>query len=319
MNKKTIVFFVMLLMYLLSAQHIFSKTWDFCVFPYIGIERSVYEESFYYDELSEHSEQMCSLLEWSEKPSYIIGLESSIRYKHFLFFADVSTKIPQKCGSMKDSDYWENGLKFNYSVNKNHLNSAFNVQTGGSYFFDFKFIQFAPYIKASYSYVSFSAKDGHGWYGSPSHTSDGKLHSWDSSYSHYYPDGKYHLAGVDYQNQTFYFMAGVEVQKILFNFWNTCLGFGIAPFTYSYVKDEHLGKSSNFFTEDYIYNYFRNFQWLYKNNFVLTELCSLSTIIECNLRLLTKGDDYINGYINSQKGGESYKSLRFKVGVSFIF
>ena len=107
--------------------------------------------------------------------------------------------------------------------------------------------------------------------------------------------------------------------KILFNFWNTCLGFGIAPFTYSYVKDEHLGKSSNFFTEDYIYNYFRNFQWLYKNNFVLTELCSLSTIIECNLRLLTKGDDYINGYINSQKGGASYKSLRFKVGVSFIF
>lgn len=62
MNKKTIVFFVILLMYLLSAQHIFSKTWDFCVFPYIGIERSVYEESFYYDELSEHSEELLSIV-----------------------------------------------------------------------------------------------------------------------------------------------------------------------------------------------------------------------------------------------------------------
>lgn len=317
MNKKS---FVLIFFFIFSEiDFLFSKELDFKLIPYTGFECGVFDEAYYYDDFSEYSDKMCSLLEWKQNYSFILGLEVDIDFKNFNFFTDVSTKLPLKCGKMYDSDYWENGLKFNYSINELYLNNFFCFNTGFSYSFDISSFSIAPVLQGSYSYISLSAKNGYGWYGGSGHSSDGQVHSWNSPFAHYYPDGKYHLAGVDYENQTFYFMLGLDFSKVFFKKW--CLGFGlyVAPFTYIYVKDHHLGKSNNFYSEDYIYNYFENYKFLIRNNIFFTRHISLVTLLEGNLQLLVKGENYENGKLNSQKGGESLQAIKLKAGIGFSF
>lgn len=296
-----------------------AKNFSFNLIPYFAVETSVIEEAYYYEDYSKYADKMCSLLEWEQKPSYIFGLESIFNLNSFLFSLDFSAKLPVRAGSMMDSDYWTDGMKFNYSINENHINNGFDINFDFQYLIDFSFLQLQPFIKASYSYISFSAKNGHGWYGGSAHSSDGNVHSWDSPYAHYYPDGKYHLASVDYENQTFYFMAGLSLKKTFFKLWKTSLGFGLAPFTYTYAKDHHLGKSANFVSEDFIYNYFGRFLWFWKNDFLISKKWSIVTQMEYNLQLLEKGENHYEGEKNSQKGGASYKSFEIKAGLSFNF
>ena len=80
-------------------------------------------------------------------------------------------------------------MKFNYSINENYLDKGFSVKTGFAYSFDFSVFSFKPLIQFSYSFISFNAKNGYGWYGGSAHSSDGNVHSWDSPYAHYYPHG----------------------------------------------------------------------------------------------------------------------------------
>ena len=183
----------------------------------------------------------------------------------------------------------------------------------------FQFFLYKPLIQFSYSFISFNAKNGYGWYGGSAHSSDGNVHSWDSPYAHYYPDGKYHLAGVDYENQTFSILAGFDFSKILFRKWRTGIGFLIAPFTYAYAKDHHLGKSSNFYSEDFVYIWFKNFQFSLKNDFIISEWFSVNSVVEGNFILLTKGKNYYNGELNQQKGGFSYKGFKATVGFCVSF
>lgn len=303
--------------FLLTAMPVFAKELHFSFTPYAGLEQSTFQEAYYYEDFSRYKDRQCSLLEWTQKLSYLAGIETRVKYKKLSFFIDLSTKLPGKCGSMMDSDYLENGMKFNYSISENHLNSAFDAQTGFSYEVNLPFMQITPSITASYSYISFSAKNGRGWYGDSSYTSDGKTHSWDSPYSHYFPDGKYHLAGVDYLNQTFYFMTGLELSKNFIKEWRTGLGFHFAPFTYSYTKDQHLGKNKNFYTEGYIYNYFGNMKFTFQNDFTISSLISINTRMELNLQLFTKGKTDKNGRPNQQQEGESYSAFKTKIGISF--
>lgn len=308
-----------LILFLSANAAAFAKAVSVGITPYTAVEYGVFQEAYYYDDFSEYSDRMCSLLEWEQKPSVAFGVESTVSYKKLLFSVDFSTKLPLRCGSMMDSDYWHDGLKFNYSVNENYVDKAFYASTGFSYLFDFPFFSINPSVEISYSFVSFNAKNGYGWYGGSAHSSDGNVHSWDSPYAHYYPDGKYHLAGVDYENQTVCFFAGVDLSKTFFKKWNVSLGFFIAPFTYTYVKDHHLGKSSNFYSEDFIYNYWRNFKCTFKNTLAFTERFALVADFEGNVQLLTKGKNYFDGYPNSQKGGESYKGFKVKVGLTVCF
>lgn len=315
MNKK----FLLLVCMLVFFSFAYCEKVRFDLKPYAGLEYSIYEEAYYFDVNTGYSDKMCSLLEWEQKPSWLLGLASSACFFNFETFIDVSTKIPMECGSMKDSDFLNDGMKFNYSVHELYLNKSFNINAGISYFIDFSFINIKPGILASYSYNTFSAKNGHGWYGSPSYSSDGKVHSWNSGYAHYFPDGKYHLAGVDYENQTVSLMIGAEVSKTFMKIWTVGLGAYLSPFTYAYAKDHHLGKSRNFYTEDFIYNYFKNYRFALKNNVSVTKHLSFESLIEGNLQLLEKGEDYEDGYLNSQKGGESYKAVKSTLGFVFTF
>ena len=319
MIKKKILRILTFFFLFVKISPLFSKVINFKLFPYIGFEYSSFEEAYYYDNSLDYSDNLCSLLEWKQNPSFIVGLKTDINLKNFSWFIDFSTKFPMKCGYMYDSDYWENGIKFNYSINENYLNGAFSIDSGFSYFIKIHNFLITPSIFGSYSYIFFSAKNGYGWYAGSADSSDGQVHSWDSSYAHYYPDGKYHLAGVDYKNQTFYFMFGLDFSRIFFEKWQPTLGLYVSPFTYVYVIDHHLGKTSNFYSEDYIYNYFKNYKFIFTNTFFVCKYFSLVSVLEGNLQLLTKGKNYENKTLNSQMGGESYKALRFEIGMKFSF
>ena len=296
-----------------------AKNFSFNLIPYFAVETSVIEEAYYYEDYSKYADEMCSLLEWEQKPSYIFGVEGIFNLNKFIFSLDFSAKLPVRSGSMMDSDYWTDGMKFNYSINENYLDKGFSAKTGFAYNFDFSVFSFKPLIQFSYSFISFNAKNGYGWYGGSEHSSDGNVHSWDSPYAHYYPDGKYHLAGVDYENQTFSILTGFDFSKILFKKWRTGIGFLIAPFTYAYAKDHHLGKSSNFYSEDFVYIWFKNFQFSLKNDFIISERFSVNSVVEGNFILLTKGKNHRNGELNQQQGGFSYKGFKATVGFCVSF
>ena len=157
-----------------------AKTLSFNLIPYFAIETSVIEEAYYYEDYSKYADEMCSLLEWEQKPSYIFGVEGIFNLNKFVFSLDFSAKLPVRSGSMMDSDYWTDGMKFNYSINENYLDKGFAAKTGFAYNFDFSVFSFKPLIQFSYSFISFNAKNGYGWYGGSAHSSDGNVHSWDS-------------------------------------------------------------------------------------------------------------------------------------------
>ena len=52
-----------------------AKNFSFNLIPYFAVETSVIEEAYYYEDYSKYADEMCSLLEWEQKPSYIFGLE----------------------------------------------------------------------------------------------------------------------------------------------------------------------------------------------------------------------------------------------------
>lgn len=317
--KREKFFIVLNFVLIFCSSFCFSKGFSYSVIPYYGLECSTFDEAYYYEDRSKYSDRMCSFLTWTQNYSQILGLENFFTFGNANLLVDVSTKIPSDCGLMKDSDFAENGLKFNYSISDVNIENAFSGKISFSYSFDCLDFKISPSFEAFYDYINLNARNGHGWYGSASHTSDGKRHSWDSPYAHYYPDGIYHLAGVDYQNQSFGFFAGVVISKNVTKNLELEAGFHFSPFTYSYAKDHHLGKNNNFYTEDFIYHYFNNIKisagskiTLYRNLFLMVKG-------EVVLQKLTKGEDYENGSPNNQKGGESYNGYKIKLGLGMKF
>ena len=121
-----------------------AKNFSFNLIPYFAIETSVIEEAYYYEDYSKYADEMCSLLEWEQKPSYIFGLEGVFNLNKFIFSLDFSAKLPVRSGSMMDSDYWMDGMKFNYSINENYLDKGFAAKTGFAYNFDFSVLKIQP-------------------------------------------------------------------------------------------------------------------------------------------------------------------------------
>ena len=63
-----------------------AKNFSFNLIPYFAVETSVIEEAYYYEDYSKYADEMCSLLEWEQKPSYIFGVEGIFNLNKFVFF-----------------------------------------------------------------------------------------------------------------------------------------------------------------------------------------------------------------------------------------
>ncbi len=185
--------------------------------------------------------------------------QSEKKYKNaFGVCTEVTFSIPYNNGKMTDSDWTTDDIKFNYSIfdcniSYEDFSDLFkNFQGKLDFYYENTILEIftlKPSIGFRYSSLYFNGEDGYGCYGSSGWTSDGNTHEWNSPYSHYFPDGKYHLAVIDYQSQTFAVFTGFSASVKIFNRFNFLLGFNISPYSFVLAKDRHL--PNDYITADY--------------------------------------------------------------------
>uniref|UniRef100_UPI0025F3E79F hypothetical protein n=1 Tax=Treponema sp. TaxID=166 RepID=UPI0025F3E79F len=254
----------------------FSADLAFYLSPRYSFRNSTSKESLYYGgTFGSDPSQLASLLVWNEKAVMTYGLDLKAELTAspktaFIFSALADFTIPYNSAWMSDSDWTTSGIKFNYSkfdctIANDSLSDRLKNFSFRTSFACKKslgtFIDLIPGTGFFYSSAYYKAKNGYGWYGSSSWTSDGKTHEWNSSYSHYFPDGKYHLAGINYYVRTAAFFTGLTLQKNIGPFYTIHAGFNLYPFTFVLAKDRHLGSKDYYDFADYLYNYFKSWDF----------------------------------------------------------
>lgn len=248
----------------------------------------------------------------------------------FIFSFLTDFKIPYNTAKMTDSDFTSSGTKFNYSkFNCTIADSSFSdftkniySQTSFSYkktfFYDFDLISSLGFLYNSFYY---RAEDGFGWYGSASYSSDGKTHAWNSPYAHYFPDGKMHLAGINYYVQTIAFFTGLSLQKKLNDSFTLGSSFKVFPFSYVIAKDRHLGSMDYYDFTDFVTNFFKSYEASFFVSTKLSSFLAFNMTLSYYDFLNTRAESYYyfdegGREKSSSDGGFSYKNIKFTSSLS---
>lgn len=289
MNRTSEKYFTKLLLFFLTA-NLFAAEFSLSVGPRYSFRNSTTEEILYFSgTFNTDKNKVCSLLEWNEKAvmSAGIGTQGQLTTdsgNSFIFSADFDFTFPYNSSWMSDSDWSSSGVKFNYSKFDCTLDSPFSgggiKNFSAETYFAYKVMlpwsaEIQPRFGFRYSSVHYKARNGYGWYGSSRWTSDGKLHPWNSPWSHYFPDGKYHLAGINYYVRKTAVFTGLELSKKLKSSFSVFAGADLYPFTFVLAADRHLGSRDYYETCDYVYNICRSYDFY---GGIKTELSSRITL-----------------------------------------
>ena len=329
--------FIFFLFAVFCAESLFSLDINLFVAPKISLHNSRSKESLYFSgNFNSDSSKKCSLLEWNEKNVVKLGIESEfdLKIKNFetvglIYFVDFS--LPRNNGKMTDSDWNVDGVKFNYSIFNasiecNEFSDIFkNFNTSIEFFYKKQLIDFftiKPCIKFLYSSVFFNSEDGHGWYGASNWTTDGKEHAWNDKESHYFPDGKYKLANIDYQVQQFGFFSGLSAIFKISKSADIFTGFDFSPYTFILATDRH--HPNNYVTKDYIHIVFGNCDFYAGFDINFSKWLTFNFFVNYSNIKHTKGSEYfvydkndINE-LSSQKAGYSCSEFNFSASLKFL-
>ncbi|MBP3773035.1 MAG: hypothetical protein J6I53_10170 [Treponema sp.] len=299
-------------------QYIYGADITFSLEPVASLKASNTKEALFFDGyFGTDSSEKCSQLEWREKFVLYYGLqvhsEISTEKNSFLISAGFDIAFPYNKGKMTDSDWNKWGEKSTYSEFENKADRCYDLSA--SFLYERKLtdtLRLSPSFYARYSHLSFVAENGHGWY------------YMDTESPHYYPDGKYHLAGIEYESEKISFFFNVSIQKTCTEKISFFIGCGISPFTYAVATDRHLGSKDYYVTKDYIYAWFSDYRFFTGINFQFSPMCSLNTTITTNYMRFTKGEEYYDwddgskDTLSSQDAGYEYYDIAFRIGVKII-
>ena len=288
---------------------------EIIIVPNIGISFGSQGEYLY----PPYSEKLWSYLEWEEKPSANIGIDFLYNLKNNNFKLSFAYALPIQCGKMTDSDWSESGIKYAYSVNKNKIECNLFFETAYNYEFKFnKIISISPIFNLKFCYSSYEARNGYGWYGTEKWSKNGELVPWNDENAHYFPDGKYNLAGIDLFRYTFILGIGF-ITNLNFNRINISSGLQLSPFSYIYSIDHHLGKNNDFKYEEIQYPIFKYFDLNMQISYKINKLLKLYFKYNLETCLKTKGKSYKNMTSKSyQDSGSDLKFNNFNFGIGFI-
>jgi len=116
-----------------------------------------------------------SYLEWQIKNEIMMGLKASSDYRNLFATAELSFGFPQNSGIVMDSDWMniqysatkeQQTYKTNYSEHDNKINYDFLIGAQAGYKYEiWNGLSVSPFIGFDFSKISFTATDGHIWYG----------------------------------------------------------------------------------------------------------------------------------------------------------
>jgi hypothetical protein len=238
-RKKSIFCFIIfsfLIISFSSAQIFKSEHFSLSFEPYIGFTYGHLGEYIYADD-TDGTEKVLSCLEWEEKPLWQYGISVTAAFKRFGVTVSFDRALNIRCGTMYDSDWMTlTDLKTDYSIHEQTAAENMNLTIALQYVFkpDEKLF-LAPVIEAYYSYNSFEARNGYGWYGDEGNSDNGENVAWDDPSAHYYRK----LCGIDYSRQTLYTFFGGQMTCIVTPKLSLRLGLFLSPYTYTYAADTH--------------------------------------------------------------------------------
>ncbi len=245
-SKQTKLIFICLFIFISSictAAESSKKNWSFSIEPYIGLRYGYLGEHLYYLDNGEYKQ--LSYLEWEMKPLLTYGGNISYTYKNFNVSTYIKSAASLRCGNMYDSDWVElTDTKNDYSISENTLSSL--IETGIAANYKFKpqsWLQIGPEISFDYSYISFEARNGYGWYGDYSNSSTHTNVSYDSDDATYYSSGE--LCGIDYNRTSFLTWIGINSSFTPFQRWSFGVSAAVSPYAFEYVYDHHYASSAS--------------------------------------------------------------------------
>jgi hypothetical protein len=308
---KKVLFLVSIL--ILFSFNLFSIDYSFSIEPILGVKKAKTTEAFYHS--GNDSDKQCSRLEWRE--AYVLngGLSSECKIikpeYNYIFNTLFTFDIPYNKGKMTDKDWYPDGSLTTSSEFDCKIDLGFNIET--SFGFEYKFnsvFSLIPAVKIQYEYNSFNGRNGHGWY----------YLTTDSP--HYYPDGKYHLAGIDYKTHKTAFFTGLYAKTTLSSLLFLEFGLDISPFTLVLAKDRHLAR--NYVLKSYIYSCLKNYNVFANASYKLNKNLFLKLNVLFNYFNLTKGKDYYDwdeddrDSLSAQDGGYGYWKINSSLGLKVI-
>lgn len=303
---------VLLLLFFFLLPHALSASPEFSLTPLYSLKNACSTEDLYFSgTFGSDSSKKCSELLWNEKLVSSFGAEAEGSFSKdsdsFVFTLGSLFSLPFNSGNMTDTD-WNSVLqKSTYSEFDNNIRLCFDICTGFEYKHDFKHFTLGGTAKAQFSYLSFNAENGRGWY------------NLDSNNPHYYPDGKYHLADIEYSSSKAALFLGLELEKTFFERLTFSLGAQAAPYTFVFVTDRHTARNYTF--NDYIRGVFANYNFYLANSFSVSQRFSILLKLNAQYFKDTKCDEYYNwdessrDTLSSQKAGYSYYSYEITTGL----
>lgn len=203
---------------------------DLLITPYFQYSTGKLEESLF----SSDDTYKISLLEWEARNEIRSGAKVNLNIKNFVLNTDFNFAFPLICGKMYDSDWEPDGIKSVYSISNNKIKTSIdsNISVGYS-FKPSTFISIIPIFQTQYSFDSFQARNGIGWYGTRDYNLAGPTVSWDNENAK-----EYKISGIDYYRHSLYLFTGFSFQFYInkFNFGSTLL---VSPFSYFFALDYH--------------------------------------------------------------------------------
>ncbi|MFA6937915.1 MAG: omptin family outer membrane protease [Treponema sp.] len=222
-----------------------EKTSSVTIEPFTSIKYGKLGE-YVYDTDSNGDLQKLSYLEWEVKPLVLAGLNASAKTKNItIAYNFLSYGVPLSSGNMYDSDWMAlTDMKTNYSISENTLNHF--LQAGCNVNYTFKtntIISITPGAGFDFSSISFSARNGYGWYGDYERSTTHENISWNSPYAKYYASGE--LMGIDYSRETFYTWLGFSANADFNKYFSLSFSAYISPYTFVSSIDKHFSNSTS--------------------------------------------------------------------------
>jgi len=307
----------LLLVILFSFAGIFAADVSFFnIETYLAYQRGCNDEAYYYDGAWGSTEgEIKSLLEWNFSgigPG--IALEGAFR--NFYIGLDSTFLFDTFNSKMYDSDFSTDGIKTNYAIYKYKKSYYTNIELKTGYIFQLTdSCRITPIASVQHNYMNYESENIEGWYGRAPYSTDGDDHAWNSEYAHHYPDGVYHIAGINYESHIVSTFAGVNFGYDFNDKLSLSSGVFISPFTYIYAFDRHLGKSGGFTSDDFVVSPFKQFRFNVEIEYWINNRFTVYSKGNFQLQGTGKGDYYENRYISSEKTGAGFWKVQTRLGV----
>lgn len=299
------------------AHSAFSNGFSVSITPAFLVSKSETKEIIYSESVSEK----LSELVWNESPAVKAGIFSSISFKNINLNLNFATAIPGDSGNMYDSDWNLSGLKTTYSIHEQNVKN--DISGGFEFLYNFNafngIFKFSPGFSVNYSYKSFEARNGYGWYGGWKYSKTGKDEAWNSENARKAKK----VAGIDYTRHDLScflsLYSGVKVNNLYLQ-----AGFGFSPFYFYDVKDHHYGASGSGFDNEYIfYSNFKRIKIDFDGSYKFSKYFALNVEGLFEKQFLDYGNLYSNYYTekltkSSQKSGIEFYDFCVKIGFTFF-